>query len=161
MSDGQEPAGSKQPAENSYKETAKLTYESLLEMRRLSYAAQADYGKWLISSIFLMHGAGIGGLAFKAGATGAPTYLAAILWFVGGLVLALASGFSAWHNFSFAARQYDDWAKPAMLFDVKKWPTEAPHARGIKLTMRLAICFGFCSVLALAAGSVHIWLVWK
>jgi hypothetical protein len=73
MSDGQEPAGSKQPAENSYKETAKLTYESLLEMRRLSYAAQADYGKWLISSIFLMHGAGIGGLAFKAGATGAPT----------------------------------------------------------------------------------------
>jgi hypothetical protein len=78
MSDGQEPAGSKQPAENSYKETAKLTYESLLEMRRLSYAAQADYGKWLISSIFLMHGAGIGGLAFKAGATGAPTYLAAI-----------------------------------------------------------------------------------
>jgi hypothetical protein len=111
-------------------------------MRRLSYAAQADYGKWLISSIFLMHGAAIGGLAFKAGATGAPTYLAAILWFVGGLVLALASGFSAWRNFSLAAQQYDGWAKRAMLFDAK-WPTEATHSRAIKVTMGLGISSDF------------------
>jgi hypothetical protein len=152
---------SEQPADSSYKETAKLTYESLLEMRRLSFAAQADYGKWLISSIFLMHGAAIGGLAFKAGATGAPTYLAAVMWFVGGLVLALASGFSTWCNFSFAAKQYAVWAKPAMLFDLKQWPTETNHGRGIKWTMGLAIFFGFCSVLALVAGSLHVWLVWK
>jgi hypothetical protein len=95
-----------QPANSSYKETAKLAYESLLEMRRLSYAAQADYGKWLISSIFLMHGAAIGGLAFKAGATGAPTYLSAVMWFVAGLVLALASGFATWCNFTLAAKEY-------------------------------------------------------
>jgi hypothetical protein len=29
------------------------------------------------------------------------------------------------------------------------------------VTMWLGIFFGFCSVLALVAGSVHIWLVWK
>jgi hypothetical protein len=143
-----------------YKETARLTYDSLLEMRRLSFAAQADYGKWLISSIFLMHGAAIGGLAFK-GATGAPTYLAAVGWFVAGLVLALASGFSTWVNFHFGAKQYDLWAKPSMISDHTQWPTIATHGRAIRVTMWLAIIFGFCSVACLVAGSVHVLRVWK
>jgi hypothetical protein len=145
---------------DNYKEVAKLTYESFLEMRRLSFAAQADYGKWLISSIFLIHGSAIGGLAFKAAATGAPPYLAAILWFVAGLVLALASGFSAWWNFSLGADQYHIWAKPTMLIDRTQWPTTAQHARGITLTKWLAIIFGVSSVLVLVIGSVHVLRVW-
>jgi hypothetical protein len=146
---------------DNYKELAKLTYDSLLEMRRLSFGAQADYGKWLISSIFLMHGSAIGGLAFKAAAIGAPPYLAAILWFVFGLVLALAAGFLAWLNFSLGADQYDSWAKPAMLFDRTQWPTSTQHSFGITLTMRLAIIAGVSSVLLLLIGAVHVLWVWK
>ncbi|MEH2517659.1 hypothetical protein V1279_003232 [Bradyrhizobium sp. AZCC 1610] len=153
---------SEEPArDDNYKEVAKLTYDALLEMRRLSFGAQADYGKWLISSIFLMHGSAIGGLAFKAAATGAPPYLAAMLWFVVGLVLALASGFSAWWNFSLGAAQYDMWARPLMLFDRAAWPSTARHAGAITFTKRLAITFGVGSVLVLVIGSIHVLLAWK
>ena len=147
--------------DDNYREVAKLTYDALLEMRRLSFGAQADYGKWLISSIFLMHGSAIGGLAFKAAATGAPPYLAAILWFVAGLVLALASGFSAWCNFSSGAAQYYMWARPAMLFDRTAWPSDPRHACAIKITRWLSIIFGFGSVLVLVIGSIHVLLIWK
>lgn len=37
----------------------------------------------------------------------------AILWFVLGLVLALAAGFCAWCNFSLAAKRCDKWARPS------------------------------------------------
>jgi hypothetical protein len=151
---------SDQPPADTYKETAKLTYENLLEMRRLAFTAQADHGKWLISSIFLMHGAAIGGLAFKAGTSGAPTYLNAISWFVLGLTFALASGFSTWCNFSLAAEQYHEWAKPNMIVNRAYWPSDTARDFRIKLTKWLAIIFGFCSVFCLIAGAVHIWLIW-
>lgn len=147
--------------QDQYKETAKLTYDSLLEMRRLSYAAQADYGKWLISSIFLMHGSAIAGLAFRASATGVPPYLSAILWFVAGMIAALGSGFCAWLNFTAAAGQYNEWAKPAMLFDQSSWPAEAAKAREIERTKRLSIACGFLSVLTLLGGAVHVLWTWK
>ncbi|WLB19361.1 hypothetical protein [Bradyrhizobium japonicum] len=144
-----------------YKETAKLTYDGLLEMRRLSFGAQADYGKWLISSIFVMHGSAIAGLAFKATATGAPPYLKAILWFVVGLVLALAAGFCAWCNFSLAAKQYDKWARPSMVVDRAAWPTELAYAAGIEWTMRLAVLCGMGSVGALVWGALRVLAEWK
>lgn len=147
--------------QDQYKETARLTYESLLEMRRLSFAAQADYGKWLISSIFLMHGSAIGGLAFKTATTGAPSYLAAILWFVIGMILALGAGFSAWWNFSLAAQQYDGWAKPAMLFNRERWPSEATKIGGIRETRWISIGCGVLSVLALLGGALHVFCAWK
>lgn len=147
--------------EDRYKELARLTYDGLLEMRRLSYAVQADYGKWLISSIFLMHGSAIAGLAFRASATGVPPYLFAILWFVFGMILALGAGFCAWLNFSAAASQYSDWAKPAMLFDQANWPTEAARAREIEATRWLSIVCGILSVLTLLGGAVHVLWTWK
>jgi len=147
--------------QDTYKETAKLAYDGLLEMRRLSFAAQADYGKWLISSIFLMHGSAIAGLAFRATATGAPPYLKAILWFVLGLVLALAAGFCAWCNFSLAAKQYDKWARPSMVVDRTAWPTELAYSSGIKWTMRLAILCGIGSVGTLVWGALRVLSEWK
>lgn len=148
-------------SEDSYKEVAKLTYDGMLEMRRLSYSTQADYGKWLISSIFLMHGSAIAGLAFRASATGMPPYLSAVLWFVFGMILALGAGFSAWWNFSAAADQYNTWAKPAMLFDQSSWPTEAAKAREIEATKWLSIGCGVLSVVALLGGAVHVLWTWK
>lgn len=126
-----------------YRETARLTYESILEMRRLAFGAQVEYGRWLISSIFLMHGSAIAGLAFKAAATGAPPYLLAISWFVAGLVFALASGFAAWWNFSLAAEQYNNWAQPMMMFDRAHWPMAARHGAWITATKWLAVFFGY------------------
>lgn len=147
-------------SQDQYKEVAKLTYDSLLEMRRLSFAAQAEYGKWLISSIFLMHGSAIGGLAFKA-ATGAPPYLAAMLWFVVGMIFALGSGFAAWWNFSFASAQYESWAQPGMLFDRSKWPSDVTKAGGMKMTRRLSIACGVLSVVMLFGGALHVLCAWK
>jgi len=147
--------------EDRYKEIAKITYDGLMEMRRLSYTAQADYGKWLISSIFLMHGSAIAGLAFRASATGVPPYLSAILWFVVGMISALGAGFCAWLNFSAAASQYSNWAKPAMLFDQSSWPTETAKAREIETTKRLSILCGLLSVLTLLGGALHVLWTWK
>jgi hypothetical protein len=75
--------------------------------------------------------------------------------------LALASGFSAWWNFSLGAEQYNSWAKPAMLFDQTQWPIAAQHALGITLTKWLAVSFGVCSVLVLVVGSIHVLWAWR
>lgn len=132
----------------------------MLEMRSHSFVAQADYGKWLISSLLLVYGSAIAGLAFKASGATAPPYLWAISWFVAGIVLALGAGFSAWWNFSLAARQYDNWANPNMLVNPTNWPT-TPTVRGIEVTKWICIACGAFSVACLIIGSINIAWVWR
>ncbi len=108
-----------------------------------------------------MHGSAIAGLAFRASSNGvAPPYLAATIWFLSGMVLALGSGFAAWWNFSFAANQYNDWAKPNMVFDRNHWPGPPKHHRKITSSLWAAIICGNLSIICLLAGAIHVFLVW-
>jgi hypothetical protein len=142
-----------------YNRISEAAFKKMIDMRAQSFSMAADYGKWLISSLFLMHGSAIAGLIFKGGA-GAPPYLTAIVWFIAGIVLALGSGFSAWWNFSLAAHQYDTWANPNMLTDVKHWPGPA-RVRGVQATLYIAVACGVFSVLSLIAGAFHVLSLWR
>jgi hypothetical protein len=79
-----------------YGHAAEIVYVQNRQMHEYSLKMQADYGKWLVSSLLVLHGAAISGLLFKGSAGNPPPFLHAITWFVIGVVLALATGFSAW-----------------------------------------------------------------
>src|SRR6266436_6113441 len=100
-----------------YKVVAEATFKQFEDYKSKSYQMQSDYGKWLVSTLFLMHGSAIAGLIFKTGGTAAPPYLFATFWFVAGIVFALGAGFAAWWNFTFAMQIYAAWAQPQMLID--------------------------------------------
>jgi hypothetical protein len=79
-----------------YRTVATAKFQQMSDFRDKAFETQADYGKWLISSLFLMHGSAIAGLLFKSGVATAPPHLLEALWFVGGLVFALGAGAAAW-----------------------------------------------------------------
>ncbi|QUS39543.1 hypothetical protein RPMA_12375 [Tardiphaga alba] len=145
---------------NNYDRISDAVFKKMLDARAAAFNAQVDHGKWLISSLFLIHGSAIAGLVFRSTTAGAPPYLSAVSWFVAGIILALASGFTTWCNFGIAAQQYDEWADPNVLADVKHWPKAPSRAFSIKFTRFLSLCFGFLSVAALVAGAVHVLKIW-
>jgi hypothetical protein len=89
------------------------------------------------SSIFVMHGSAIAGLAFKASTSGSTALPGNYIVVVVRLVLALASGFpgmvgSAW------ALHSETWATIDAIRRTA-WPSTAKHIRGIKATRWMAI----------------------
>lgn len=143
-----------------YKRAAELVYGHNAKMHEFCIKLQAEYGKWLVSSLFVLHGAAIGGLVFKAAQTSPPAYLLAVWWFVVGLVLALATGFSAWWNFTFLAERYYRWADYRMLTDREFWP-KPEEGRGIDATLWVAVTTGVLSVACLLVGAASVACSWK
>jgi hypothetical protein len=141
-----------------YKRVAEIEFNRLRDMQEHSMKVQSEYGRWLVSSLLFLHGAAIGGLLFKTGNNGVPPYLSALWWFVGGIVLALAAGFAAWWNFTFAAQTYFKWADYRMLSDRAYWPKGEADPR-IGWTLRVAVAGGLLSVACLIAGAG--WVVSK
>jgi hypothetical protein len=143
-----------------YRLIAAAAFRQLDDMRSKSFTMQGDYGKWLISSLFLMHGSAIAGLVFKSGGCSAPPFLSAVAWFVAGIVFALGAGFAAWWNFTFAMKQYDEWATPNMLINRDHWPKPATSKFLIDTTLWIAVVCGVLSVVCLIGGAVHVLCVW-
>ncbi len=148
------------PDDDAYRRIAEAMMKKMMDARAQSFTAQIDYGKWLISSLLLIHGSAIGGLAFKASGPAPPPYLFAMIWFVAGIVLALGAGFAAWWNFSIGMQHYDKWANPNMLVNPTSWPA-APAFGGMEATRWASIACGLLSVACLVAGAVHILRVWQ
>jgi len=146
-------------ADADYRTVATAKFQQMSDFRDKAFETQADYGKWLISSLFLMHGSAIAGLLFKSGAATAPPYLLEVLWFVGGLVFALGAGAAAWWNFTFAMMYYHAWAQPEMLID-KDYRPDLPSKTAIDLTMWLALVCASMSVACLVFGAAHVASVW-
>ena len=136
-----------------YRRSAEVVFHDLKEGQRVARTAQAEYGKWLINTLWLMHSGSIVGLLFKAHAgQSPPPYFSALWWFVAGIVLAFGAGFSAWWNFTFAAAQYEKWADHRMLNDQKYWPKETGSSRS-SITLWIAVAFGVLSVGCLLGGA--------
>lgn len=142
-----------------YKRAAEIVYVQMRQTYEFCLKMQSEYGKWLISTLLLVHGAAIGGLLSKAPAS-APSYLHALWWFIFGIVLALGSGFAAYWNFTFAGQHYLKNSDYRMLNDRSHWPADN-FGKGITTTMWLAMACGIASVVCLIAGAAHVAYTWN
>jgi hypothetical protein len=115
---------------------------------------QADYGKWLISSLLFLHSAAIGGLAFKLESL--KQVVDSLWWFVIGILLALLSGLMSWWNFTLNDNAMQRLADHRMLTDPKYWPTTSPYQRLIWFTLVMALVSGISSAACLVAGSAFV-----
>lgn len=128
-------------------------YEHQNESRAFAYQAQKEYGKWLISSLLLAHGAGIG---FVASHERLSEFL--IPWTFGylviGICLAFLSGFLTWINFTLLASVYDE-VNPNMIVSDESWPKfNGPESPWIKKTFWGAITTGIISALLIPTAAI-------
>jgi hypothetical protein len=146
--------------DETYKKSAETVYTQIRQMQQFAMQMQGEYGKWLISSLLFLHGAAIGGLLFKVTSEHPPAYLSALWWFVAGILLALASGFATWCNFSFVADQFERWADHRMLIDRTYWPAEQA-GNSIDVTRWVAILCGILSASCILGGSFTVVCMWR
>jgi hypothetical protein len=144
-----------------YRKTAELMYARMINAGQRAYAMQAEYGKWLINTLWLMHSGAIVGLLFKATAGNVPPpYLSSVWWFIFGIVFAFGAGFAAWWNFTFAAVQCEKWANFRMFTDREHWPS-GPIDRKLMVTLWVSVGCGFASIICLIGGAASVWCTWR
>lgn len=144
-----------------YRRSAEVVYRELQDYAEFARRLQSEYGKWLITTLWLVHAGAIAGLIFKNSSPNAPPYLPAIWAFVAGLVLALATGFCAWINFSLIEASLRKMADHRMLRWRKYWPSPTvPYKCAINGSLTLAVVFGILSVACVPIGAVLVACLW-
>lgn len=121
-----------------------------------SFKLQAEYGRWLISSLLFLHSAAIAGLLFKTDAKSIP-YLTSLWWFIFGIVFALGAGLAAWWNFTFACHVY--YQRVDQLLRNQPQASPIPTDK-VTATLWLSSACGVLSVLCLLAGAGAVWCSW-
>ena len=128
-------------------------YESLMEARKTALDLQGHYGKWLVSSLLLIHGAAIGFIAQsdRLSQKLIPDVFAIA---VVGLILALLCGFSTWINWGLSYIIHNS-VHPMMVLDDDYWPKFHEHKASpwMTCTFWLSIVTGIASVLCIIYGS--------
>lgn len=137
---------------------AQFVYRDYKEMQRATFDVAAQWGRWLLASLLLIHGGALFGLfTFLSDLAAKPEALAkyqwTVWWFVGGIILTLASGMMAWLNWSMHSDDYDNLANKAMLWDPDQWVGTQKHTAGITVTNYLAIGFGLLAALCIVGGA--------
>ncbi|SOC85556.1 hypothetical protein SAMN05421890_4061 [Ensifer adhaerens] len=140
------------------KEVAGVVYHEYRHMQRATSAIFAEWGRWLVASLMLVHGGALFGLfGFLGKFADKPESLAqyqwTVWWFVGGMVATFAAGFCAWLNWSMHSDNYDSFANMGMLWDPEVWCGPLKHDRGLWWTNWLAIIFGFISAFCIVGGA--------
>lgn len=136
---------------------AKLYYEQLQRSKDRAFQLQGDYGKWLVASLLLIHGATIAFLAQNERL--ASAVLPLVFWcHVIGLLLALICGFVTWVNWSLHASAYEE-VTPYMLDGtMDNWPKfEARDFFWIKPTFWIAIVAGLGSAACILVSAIVIY----
>ena len=135
-----------------------------LEVRRLIYEHEkkaefhamqlnAEYGKWLIASLLLLHGAALAFLA-QNDRLAAEVLPHVFWWFVIGLLAALVCGFMVWINWTLHAVVHGT-ATAHMIYDDAYWPKfEGKAYDWIAPTHWLAIGFGLVSAGCLLGAAI-------
>ncbi|MER9763701.1 MULTISPECIES: hypothetical protein [unclassified Mesorhizobium] len=143
-----------------------LTRDEAIEVRRLHYEEHrkdahhamqlnADYGKWLIASLLLVHGAAIAFLAQNDRLSKSVLPLV-FWWHVTGLITALTCGFIVWINWSLHGRFHGS-VSPQMIYDDTQWPDYDGPARWINRTHWLAIAMGLASAMCILGAAVTVY----
>ncbi|MER9461967.1 hypothetical protein NKI80_18875 [Mesorhizobium sp. M0387] len=140
---------------------AVVVYNDLKESQRATFQIAAEYGRWLIASLLLVHSGALFGLFSllsnpSTQQTTLQVFKAPVWCFVIGLLLALLCGFSAWINWSMHASNYQTSARYDMLWDPERWVDEPRFARGLDVTNWACIVAGLLSAACIAIGAAFI-----
>lgn len=135
-------------------EVRKLTYEDYQTSKRHAFQLNADYGRWLIASLLLVHGAAVAFLAQNDRLS--KSILPSVFWWhVTGLLLAFLCGFLVWANWSFQARVYEA-VNPGMIFEDEHWPKfDDGTNRWIGWTFWAGIAAGILSALCILGSALQ------
>lgn len=134
-------------------EMRRLQYEDFLASKRHAFQLNADYGRWLIASLLLVHGASIAFLAQNE-RLATSVFSAVFWWHVAGLLLAFTCGLLVWVNWSLHAKNIEDAVNPGMIYNVDNWPKwDASTVSWINRTHFLAIGSGMVSAACILASA--------
>lgn len=140
--------------DDAYRSLADALYKQRLAEFKLFLGIQAEYGKWLIATLSLLHGAALYALA-SGHLEQAPR--AVSLAFLFGLILTMISGFATWINFSLNAGEAWRKANVMMLFDRSSIPPEDESKNcQIALSLYAAVITGILSLLLFVVGVIVI-----
>ncbi len=131
-------------------EIASIVYNELKDSERAAFQLAGEYGKWLITTLVVLHGGALLGMfSFLDALAGRRDALAGyaypVWFFVGGLVLALVAGFFTWLNWSMHSVNFSMRANVAMLWNSESWVGSDYYDKGITITYWTAIVLGFAS----------------
>jgi hypothetical protein len=133
-----------------YRLAAVELYRLNVERLKSITIVQADYGKWLIATLSVIH---TGALYAIATAHLAQNVKGAYVPFLVGQILVLFSGLSTWINFSLVMSLMEDWTDPFMLTDDARWPKlEGSLKFWIPTTMVTSLAAGVFSALCFVWG---------
>lgn len=133
-------------------ELRKLTYESLQTRQNHAFQLQGDYGKWLVASLLLIHGAAFAFLAQDAALS--KSILPFVYWpLVIGLLSALLCGLTAWINWTLLASMYD--VSAFMVTDNEFWPKfDGKEAWWVTFTFWAALIAGMISAVMILIAAI-------
>lgn len=136
--------------------SAWLSY--FLEKERFHSQIAADYGKWLLASILLLHGGGLLGIFSIAEKANLDSLIGAATALIAGLMLGLLAGFITWLNWLLLASSYEQIADHRVLASEEASFPDAKRSTqiGIVLTFWSSMIIGFASALFLPIAA---WLV--
>lgn len=129
------------------------TYERLMDHRKSALELQGHYGKWLVSSLLLIHGATIGFIS-QSDRLSEKLMPGVFTVAVAGLIFALVCGFITWLNWGLNFRVFDS-VNPAMVLDDDYWPDLSKHPtnKWINASFWGSLGFGFLSVFCIILGA--------
>lgn len=135
-------------------EARRLILAHSRDRARISGEFQGQYGKWLVASLLLVHGAVFGFLATNDEMSRA--YLPHIFWWpIAGLLLALACGFLTWLNWGLHLNNELAVDVHTMHDLDREWPQPNPHIeRWIAPIFVAAVISGVASALCIVGGAV-------
>lgn len=123
----------------------------LLDKEKFSFQIAADYGKWLLASLILLHGGGLLGLFSMAARADLDPLIKPAIAMVMGLFLGLVSGFLTWLNWLFLASSYEQVSNHAVLYSesAKLGTVRRGTTIGIKYSFWASILVGLLSAFLL------------
>lgn len=135
-------------------EARRLLLAHTRERARIAGEFQGQYGKWLVASLLLVHGAVFGFLATNEAMS--LTYLPHVFWWpVAGLVLAMGCGFLSWINWGLHLAVELSADVNTMHDTDREWPQRDERAqRWVKPTFQLAILCGAGSALCVVGSAL-------
>ena len=141
------------PSSETVRAQRRATYDFNVEQAALSRKAQADYGRWLLTALLVIHA---GALTLSA-LDGSGALRSARCWATAGLALTLLAGLMAWANWTFSVIVHTHWADDRLLDPANTEAIAPPRMKRVAdLAWLLAIG---CAMASAAAVPVALWSV--
>ncbi len=141
------------------RERAKLHNREVFEESKkqrdnyLGYGVQ--YGKWVLSSLLLLHGGAF--IAISQIQGGLEIYFPIIgQYHIAGIIFALLSGFFAYLNFMFLAKWAQRYTSPVMLYRQDGWPKNEDKYDPVNATAWASLSVGLLSALMIIFSAVDL-----